>query len=265
MTKYKINGLNVNVYGEEGNPVIIFIHAFPLSGEMWEPQVKEFEKEYRVITYDLRGFGKSERGDGIYTIDSHADDVFTIIEELKLYKLVICGLSMGGYITLRVLERAQEMFKAAILCDTRAEADNNLSKLDRALQIKQIKSGDINTFYDNFLNGGLSQNTLNNKRDVVSKIREIMNEQNPTIVMGALMTLAARADKTEFLEKISIPILILVGEEDKLTPPELSVSMNKKIKGSELITIPDSGHFSNVENAPAFNEAIRKFLKKLKN
>ena len=132
MTKYKINGLNVNVYGADGNPAIIFVHAFPLSGEMWEQQVKEFEKDYWVITYDLRGFGNSEQEYALNTIDSHADDLFTIINELKINKPVICSLSMGGYILLRALERSQDSFKAAILCDTRSEADTNESKLNRA-------------------------------------------------------------------------------------------------------------------------------------
>lgn len=264
MTKYKINGLYVNVYGADGNLAIIFVHAFPLSEEMWEPQVKEFEKEYRVITYDLRGFGQSEQEYPVNTIDSHADDLFTIINELKLDKPVLCGLSMGGYISLRATERSQDTFKAAILCDTRSEADTNESKLGRAQQINQIKAGIIELFYDNFFNNALSKKTMDRNRDIVRTIQNIAEKQEPTAVMETLMTLASRTDTTPFLDRIHIPVLILVGEEDKLTPPELSVSMNKKIKSSELITIPDSGHFSNLENPSAFNGAIRNFLKKLK-
>jgi pimeloyl-ACP methyl ester carboxylesterase len=263
MTKYKINGLNVNVYGADGNPAIIFVHAFPLSGEMWEQQVKEFEKDYWVITYDLRGFGNSEQEYALNTIDSHADDLFTIINELKINKPVICSLSMGGYILLRALERSQDSFKAAILCDTRSEADTNESKLNRAQQINQIKAGIIKTFYDNFFNNALSKKTIDGNKSTVRTLRNIAEKQEPTTVMETLMTLAARTDTTPFLENIHIPVLILVGEEDKLTPPELSVSMNRKIKGSELIAIPDSGHFPNMENPSAFNGAIRNFLEGL--
>jgi 3-oxoadipate enol-lactonase len=260
MAKHTINGLNVNTWGKDTDPGIIFVHAFPLSGEMWQIQAEEFEKDHYLITYDLRSFGDSSREDIINTIDSHVDDLFSVIEKLSPVKPVICGLSMGGYITLRAVERSQDTFKAAVLCDTRSEADTNASKLNRAMQIKQIKNGEIKTFFDNFLNNGLSQTTLNGNKDAVTFIRTIMNKQDENSVMGALMTMAARTDTTAFLEKIKLPVLIIVGAEDKLTPPELSKNMHEKIKGSQFVVIPGSGHFSNIENPSAFNEALLNFL-----
>jgi pimeloyl-ACP methyl ester carboxylesterase len=227
---------------------------------MWRGQVKYFEKDYRVITYDNRGFGKSE-SEGNYTMDSHADDAIEILEHLKIDKAAICGLSMGGYITLRTLEKAPGKFSAAFLCDTRSEADTNEAKLKRAQQIKQIKSGDRNAFVKTFIENGVGSSSLKNSA-MMNEVNGIIAEQSDFSICTALMTMAARADKTTFLDKLDIPVLIVVGAEDKLTPPENSISMNKHIPGSELVTIPGAGHFTNIETPEAFNSAISEFLKK---
>ena len=109
--EHTINGLYVLEYGENNSQPLIFIHAFPLCDRMWDTQVKDFEKDYRVIVYDLRGFGYSEIGDAQFSIDSHVDDLVSIMDTLKLQYPVICGLSMGGYIALRALEIYPDKFK----------------------------------------------------------------------------------------------------------------------------------------------------------
>jgi len=254
-----IKGLNVFDHGDKSARCIIFVHAFPMNNRMWLEQVRFFEKDYRVITYDNRGFGKSE-SNGNYTMDSHADDAIEILEHLKIDKAVICGLSMGGYITLRALEKYPDKFEAALLCDTRSEADTNEAKVNRARQIKQIKSGDRKTFVSSFVENGISPASLKNP-SIVNEINAIISEQSDFSICTALMTMAARADKTAFLDKLDIPVLIIVGEEDKLTPPENSISMNRHIKGSKLVTIPGAGHFTNIETPGLFNSAISEFLK----
>jgi 3-oxoadipate enol-lactonase len=261
----KINGLNVIDSGPQDRQAMIFIHAFPLSHKMWDEQVQYFSKNYRVITYDSRGFGESYEDNGYYTIDSHADDLFAIMNELKIVKPIVIGLSMGGYILLRAVEREQDRFKAVILCDTRAEADTNEGKLNRAGQIKQIRSGGIKDFIASFSSLMLSDTTKNDtsKKPIVERITAIMNEQKDTSIAGALLTLGSRTDTTAFLEKIQIPVLIIVGEEDRLTPPGLSIVMNKKIKNSRISVIAAAGHFSNIENPQAFNNSIEDFIKTL--
>lgn len=259
MENLNINGINVYDHGNKSSRCIIFVHAFPMNNRMWREQVKHFEKDYRIITYDNRGFGKSE-SEGNYTMDSHADDILDILEHLKIDKAVICGLSMGGYITLRALEKAPDKFTAALLCDTKSEADTNEGKVNRAKQIKQIKSGGRDEFVKTFVQNGISPASFKNPA-IVNEINGIISEQSDFSICTALMTMAARADKTTFLDKIKIPVLIIVGEEDKLTPPENSISMNNHIAGSELVTISGAGHFTNIEAHGTFNSAISKFLK----
>lgn len=263
--QHNIKGLKIFDSGKQDNRVLLFVHAFPLSHRMWDGQAEYFKNDYRVITYDTRGFGESREGSGYYTIDSHADDLFSIIDELKLEKPVATGLSMGGYILLRAAEREQDRFKVLIFCDTRAEADSNEGKLNRAKQIKQIGSGGRKDFLNMFAEILLGESTKKDtaKAQVMKIIRAIMDEQNSSALEAGLLAMASRTDTTAFLEKIHVPSLIIVGEEDKLTPPELSASMNKNINKSILAVIPKAGHLSNIENPQAFNRSIEDFIKNL--
>jgi 3-oxoadipate enol-lactonase len=260
MLKHKINGLNVLECGEGNSQAIIFIHAFPLCSRMWDNQAEYFQNKFRVITYDLRGFGYSETPECTFTIDTHVDDLMNITGILKLNKPVICGLSMGGYIALRTLELHQDKFKAAVLSDTKSEADTNQAKINRFNQIKQIKSGDRKTFIENFIKNALSEKNYFGKPGLVDFLREIIGWQSDSAITGALLTLAARTDTTDSLKNLNIPALVISGEEDKLIPVEFAKSMNSKIKGSALAVIKNSGHFPNTENPEEFNMAIENFL-----
>jgi 3-oxoadipate enol-lactonase len=267
MKQHKINGINVVEHGNPENPSIIFVHAFPLCSRMWDSQVEALKNDYHVIVYDNRSFGYSEDDSGSLTIDTHADDLFSIIEELKITKPVICGLSMGGYIALRALERNSSIFKAVILSDTRSLADDDAGKIKRFAQIKQIKHGGRKEYVEELLKNLISPKTLNgdaDKQKIVDFIREIASWQKDSAIAGALLTMAARTDTTDSLVNVNMPALIIVGTDDKFTPESPSRLMNEKLKGSVLKIIPDAGHFANMENSETFNRQIVVFLKELK-
>jgi 3-oxoadipate enol-lactonase len=264
MKQLKIKGINVVEHGDLKNQTIIFIHAFPLCNRMWDPQLEALKNDYRVIVYDNRSFGYSEDDSGSLTIDTHVDDLFSIIEELKITKPIICGLSMGGYIVLRALERNSGLFKAVILCDTRSLADDDGGKIKRFAQIKQIKQGGRKEYVEELLKNLISPKTLNGnaeKQKIVGFIKEITSWQKDSAIAGALLTMAARTDTTESLVNVNIPALIIVGADDKFTPESPSRLMNEKLKGSVLKIIPDAGHFANMENTEVFNKELIEFLK----
>ena len=127
-----INDLNIYLDGDDKKQPIIFVHGFPFDHFMWDEQVKALGGDYYCIRYDIRGLGSSPAGDGQFTMEMFVDDLEKVIEELKLTKPILCGLSMGGYISLRAIERMQEKFSALILCDTKSAADDNEGKLKRA-------------------------------------------------------------------------------------------------------------------------------------
>ncbi len=263
MKELTIDGLNVKYFDEADGKEIIFIHAFPMCNRMWNEQVEFFKSKNKIVVYDLRGFGYSEVGDGQFTIETHVDDLMMIIDKLEISSPVICGLSMGGYISLRALERYQNKFKAVILSDTRSEADNNTAKINRSYQIKQIHNGETENFFDNFIKKALSKNTINTNIEVVKFINEMIRWQTPKGIIAGLLALGCRTDTTEFLPKINIPALIIVGEEDKLTPPEFAKDLHCKISGSRLEIISNAGHFPNMENAKEFNRVVNNFIEEL--
>lgn len=261
MKKHNIRGLNVIEFGEDNSQAIIFIHAFPLCNRMWDKQVEALQEKYRVVVYDIRSFGYSEVGDGHFTMDSHVSDLISIIDSLKLEKPVVCGLSMGGYITLRALELYQSKFKGAILADTKAESDNNPTKLARAEQMKMVKNGQREQFADNFIKAALSEVNFTEKPELVEFLKKLVSWQKNEAITGALLTMAARTDTTDSLERLELKMLIIAGKDDRLTPPEFSKIIYGKTKNSDLKLIPNAGHLPNMENPEEFNNALLEFLK----
>lgn len=261
MTKHNIRGLNVIEFGEENKQAIIFVHAFPLCNRMWDKQTEALKDKFRVVVYDLRGFGYSEYGDGHFSIDSHVSDLISIVDSMKLDKPVVCGLSMGGYITLRALELYQSKFKGAIIADSKAEGDNNPTKHARAEQMKMIKNGQRDQFTENFIKAALSETNYNEKPEIVEFLKKIIGWQKNEAITGSLLTLAARTDTTEGLDKFDLKMLIMAGKEDKLTPPEFSKIIYGKTRNSDLKLISNAGHLPNIENPDEFNAAILDFMK----
>jgi 3-oxoadipate enol-lactonase len=252
----------IDVGRREGLP-IVFIHGFPFSHEMWQPQIQLLEKEFRAVAYDIRGHGEAGVGDGQYMLEFFVDDLVGLLDFLRIEKAVLCGLSMGGYIALRMVERNPERVRALVLADTQSKADSNEAKLRRAASIKAVRTKGVEAYAENFLKTAFAADSFRKKPDVVEKIRRIIVSNWSQGVCAALLALATRTDTTDALPNIKVPTLILVGEHDTLTPPSASQEMHSKIQNSEIHIIPDSAHLSNLENPDEFNKYLRNFLEKL--
>lgn len=239
---------------EAGDPkglTVVLLHAFPMSGGMWEPQLEAL-KGFRVLIPDLRGFGGTPLV-GPWLIEHAAADVLESFEG----KAVFVGLSMGGYVALQIAALAPDRVKGLVLCDTRAEADANENKVKRAAAIDFVRKNGVDAFLTPFLKDAVVNQAA------MGLLRGVAAKSAPESVMAALMALAARPDSVAGLSKITAPTAILVGSQDKITPLPLSETMRSRIPGAELHIIPDAGHFSNAENPAAFNERLVSFLKRL--
>lgn len=261
--KENINGLSVFLEGNNKSKSIVFVHGFPYDHTMWKAQIDELSKNYFCVAYDIRGLGESPAGDGQYTMESFVDDLESVMNELKLNKPILCGLSMGGYIGLRALERLEEKFSAVILCDTRSEADNNEGKLKRAGAIKRISTEGLAPFAKDFITNCYGDHYKQNNKDDFEKRIEKSSSFDSIGVKGSLLAMLGRNDTTEYLSKIKIPALVICGEHDALTPPPVMQSMAQKISGAEFVIIKNSGHMSPIENPLEVNKAINEFLNKL--
>ncbi len=260
---YTINGLKVFTRGNKKNDPIIFVHGFPYDHTMWDYQIEELQKEYFCIAYDIRGLGKSYTGDGQFTMEAFVWDLFSVLDELKVVKPVICGLSMGGYIALRALEKEQDRFAGAILCDTRPETDNNDGKIVRSNAINRINTDGVVPFVNDFVPKCFHPKSEENLSEMYNRILNITKKQNPLGVKGSLFAMLSRRDTTDYLKNIKIPTLVLVGKKDALTPPEVMKEMSVKIKSSKFFVVPKAGHMAPLENPIFVNDKIVKFLKKI--
>lgn len=257
-----INGLAVYTLGSKKNQPIIFIHGFPFDHWMWHNQINKLQKNYYCVAYDARGLGDSYVGDGQYTMEAYVYDLFAIMNHLKLDRPVLCGLSMGGYITLRAAELDQTKFKGLILCDTRTDADDDAGKLVRASKINQINTDGLDAFVEDFVTSLFSDQTIKDKPKMFKEVIERCKQSNPIGVKGALIAIMSRTNTSPFLEKINLPALLIAGSFDKLTPPALMRNMSEKIKDAEFGITPHAGHISPLENPGFVNDLISGFLKR---
>lgn len=260
--EYTINGLKVFTKGNKNNKAIIFVHGFPYDHTMWDYQVETLKDNYYCVTYDIRGLGQSYIGDGQYTMEAFVWDLYSIIDELHIEKPILCGLSMGGYISLRAIEKEQERFAGLILCDSRSEADNNDGKIVRSNAIDKINVQGVEAFVSEFVPKCFHPKTPQKLEEMYSRIYDITKNQNSVGVKGSLLAMLSRRDTTASLNKIKIPTLILVGKKDVLTPPEVMENIAKKIKGSNYYIVPKAGHMTPLENPEYVNAKIEKFLTK---
>src|SRR5271169_2682500 len=256
-------GIEYTVQGPRTGLPVILIHGFPFSKEMWKPQVDALHQEFYVVTYDIRGHGASDVGDGQYSIEYFVDDLIALLDHLKISRAIAVGLSMGGYIALRAIERYPDRFRGLVLCDTKSEADNNEGKIRRMSQIKSIKTEGLKNFAEGFLKNIFYEKTFQKNPGAIDLIKNIIEASNPLAVTGTLLALAARTDTTSILYLIKVPTLILVGKHDTTTPPSAANAMKEKIPNASLHIIQHAGHLSNLENPEEFNKHLLEYLLKL--
>jgi pimeloyl-ACP methyl ester carboxylesterase len=253
-------------YADEGpGPVVILLHGFPLSKSMWEEQLSGIGSIYRVIAPDLRGFGESPVPEGVYTMDAMADDVVELLETLEIMgPVVVGGLSMGGYVALSIAARYPTRVKALILMDTRAGADTPEVAQGREATAKAVLAADsAATVVESMLPRIFSKLTLEQHPERVEPMKAVMRQTTPQGIAGALRGMASRPDRRADLPKIAVPTLVLVGEEDILTPPAEAKAMAEAIPNARLEVIPKAAHMAPYENPSAVNAAILGFLKGL--
>ncbi len=260
--KLKINGLSVNTFGNDKKQSVIFVHGFPYDHTMWLNQIGALTENYFCVAYDVRGLGESYVGDGQYTMEAYVDDLFSVIDELKLNKPILCGLSMGGYIALRAAAKRQEVFGGLILCDTRSDADDNNGKLKRSANINQINKQGLANFVEPFVTNCFSDEMAKENPRLLSETIKLACKNDPLGVKGAVIAIMSRTDTTETLKDIKVPSMVLCGSFDKLTPPPVMRAMAEKIPNSEIAIIPHAGHMSPMENPSCVNDLILGFLKR---
>lgn len=241
-----------------GDP-IVFVHGFPHRRTMWASQIGALVDQARCITVDLRGFGESAP-DGAMSMDSYADDVIALLDERKVDRAVICGLSMGGYVAFALWRRHPERVRGLVLIDTKAGADTTEAADKRRAMIEQAKQRGSAAIADAMITGMVGKSTRAKCPEVVDAVHRMLESAPVPGIVGALEAMISRPDSTPTLATIDVPTLIIVGSEDTLTPPKESHAMHQAIPGSRLEVIEGAGHVSNLERPAAVNHVLSEFL-----
>lgn len=251
--------------GPSNAPVIILIHGFPFNKSMWNKQVDLLLENCRVIAYDIRGFGNSNAGTVDFSIELFVDDLIDLMDTLKIETAMLCGLSMGGYIALNAIEKFPKRFYALILCDTNCVADTPEVADKRMKTIESIQEKGLEQYAIASVKTLFAPESFVTNKEKIEMIKEMIKEASLPSLSKTLFALARRKETCTNLHRINIPVLVLVGKEDQVTPPDAARMMQKSIKGSILKIIEHAGHLSNIENSYEFNIQLEKFVAAVNN
>ena len=245
-------------FAERGEgPVVLFLHAFPLSSGMWLKQMNALKDGFRAVAMDFPGFGKSERLAAPATMDLFAQAALATLDAVGAQKAAVVALSMGGYAALELRERAPERVAALALCDTRATADTPESRKAREATARAVEEDGCQVLAERMIPNLVSSAATDALKREVEKL---ITENSSEGAAAALRAMAGRRDFTPFLGQVGCPTLVVVGAHDTMTPPSEAQALARAISGAALETIPAAGHLSNLENPKAFDTALRAFL-----
>lgn len=252
--------LAVEIRGE-GLPVL-FVHGFPFDRSMWKHQLATLA-HYKRIAPDLRGAGASTAPDDGYSMSRYADDLVAVLEAAGVERAVVCGLSMGGYVTFELLRRHPKRVQALILCDTKAEADSPQGRRERDELAALAQSAGAAAVAERLLPALLAPATHTAQPEVVQQVREMIGRTSVAGIVGALHAMRDRPDSTALLPQIRVPTLVLGGADDAIASPAVMQAMAAAIPGSHFATIPSAGHLAPLEQPLAISRRLTDFLSTL--
>lgn len=249
--------LAVEVRGE-GAP-ILFIHGFPLDRTMWRHQLAGLSR-WKRIAPDLRGAGASSAPADGYSVARYADDVVHVLDTLELERAVVCGLSLGGYILFELLRRHPGRVRAAVFCNTKAAADSAEARRGRDEMATLAEREGTGAVAERLLPQLLAPATFAAQPDVVAHVREMINRTPVPGLVGALRALRDRPDSAPMLGGITVPTLVVAGEDDKIAPADGMRAMAQAIPGAQFAVIPAAGHLAPLEQPLATSRTLADFL-----
>jgi 3-oxoadipate enol-lactonase len=258
-----VNGVNLAVEVLGAGPAILFIHGYPLDRSIWREQIRALDG-FRRIAPDLRGMGQSDAPDLGYSMSIYAADLAALLDALGVDEVILCGLSMGGYVAFEFLRQWRSRVRGLVLMDTRADADAPEVRRGRDAAAATAKDRGASAIADAMLPKMLAPATLGRRPDVAEGLRALMSSTPVAGIVGALAAMRDRQGSEPLLAALAgIPTLVLVGEADAVTPPEQARTMAKSIPGAQLAIIPGAGHLPPVEQPEATTERLREFLRSL--
>jgi pimeloyl-ACP methyl ester carboxylesterase len=244
----------------KGTPLLL-LHAFPLSAEMYRRQIEVLSRRCRVIAPDHRGFGQSAPAEEPAEMTALARDALVVLNSAGVLDAVVGGVSMGGYAAMAMLELAPERVRGLILADTQAYPDDEAGQARREETAQAVLAGGMRVLVDGLLPKLLAPSASPALRAEVAALILANPKEGAA---AALRGMALRPDSHDLLAAYGGPALIVVGQEDELTPLPKAQAMAKRMPQAKLVAIAGAGHLANLEAPVAFNHAVEGFLNSLR-
>lgn len=259
--KVKVNGIHINyrVDGPDGAPWVTMSNSLATTHRMWDPQMDAFAKQYRMLRYDKRGHGETDVAPGPYSFELLADDVLSLLDALSITRTHFVGLSMGGMTGMTLALKRPGVLRTLVLCDTTSKDPLG----DPALWQQRIDAvragGGMEAMVEPTVARFLTADTVKTRPELVDAVRAMVRT-TPVEGYIACCQAIAKLNLTDRLAGITIPTMVVVGEDDPATTVEMGRTIHQRIAGSELVILKNAAHLSNMEQASAFNEAVLGFL-----
>ena len=245
--------------GEGTGDPLVLLHAFPLNGRMFGPQMKAFSGERRVVAPDYPGFGRSPRTPAQPDVRYYAEGLRGLLDRLHFERVILGGVSMGGYVAFECMRLFPERISALILANTRPEPDPEEMREIRNEMAHSVAREGVEVLVDLQMERLLSPDSLQDE-GLVNDVSAMILENSPDGAVAALGAMRERPDSRPLLGEINVPTLVIGGEGDNISSPEVMGAMAAEIPGARHVTIPDTAHLSNLEAPEKFNAALSDFL-----
>jgi len=243
-------------------PTVVLLHPFPLNHHFWMPVAEQLSQRYRLIMPDLRGHGESEAGDGPATMARMAADLALLCREEGVTKANFVGVSIGGYLLFEFWRRYRDHVSALVLANTRAAAETPESRSTRLATAGKVLQEGTAGFIADLLPKLVSPVTTSSRPDIVDAARRMMQQMSPEDVAAVQQGIADRPDSIPTLKTISVPTMVIAGEDDSIPRPEFEL-MRQHIAGSRMHVIAHAGHYAALEQPREFAGLLRSFLESL--
>ena len=266
MKKQRVSsGVEIAYYDNGAGNAIVFLHSFGHNKTLWFPQLTHYlEKGYRVVAPDMPGHGDSTFDPRHHTVDTIAQSYIELLGLLGLERVILAGISMGGYIALRMWARKPGMIAAMVLSNTKAERDSEEIVARRRAQIASIQQQGLAEFIRTGAPRRLSPKTLEQRPWVLDSIMMMNFTVSAEANAATLDAMALKEDDTATLATIDVPTLITSGSDDIFIPKTSAGVLNERIRNSQLHVIQDTGHVSNLERPTEYNRVMDDFLASLR-
>jgi len=256
--KVKTNGIELSYSVEGQGPWLVLSHSLACNQSMWDEQAQLLKSRYRVLRFDTRGHGGSDAPAGAYTLEMLSEDLRGLLDALSVEHAHFLGLSMGGMIGMTFALKYPKRLRTLILCDTSSRIPTEAGPIWEG-RIKTAAEQGMEPLVEPTLQRWFTEPFYNSNKEMMRRVAQMIRTTSPAGYIGCCKAIPS-INVTDRLASLTLPVQVVVGEQDVGTPVAMSRAIQDAIPGSEIVVIPSASHLSNLEQPAAFNKAVVEFL-----